>query len=59
MEFNLLNMGKKWEDWWVDLFVVKWDKWEPGIFRIHCSNGKWEWDLLGIGEVWEWWKMKK
>ena len=47
MEFNLLNIGKKW------------DKWEPGIFRIHCSNGKWEWDLLGIGEVWEWWKMKK
>ena len=54
MEFNLFNFGKKWDEWWIDLFVVKWDKWEPGIFRVSYSHGKWDYDILGIGELKFW-----
>jgi hypothetical protein len=59
MEFNLFNCGKRWEDWWVEVFVVKVKVWEPALFKLSYSHGKWEWDLFGTGELLHWWKAKK
>lgn len=59
MEFNLLNFGKQNGNTWVDLFVLKWDKWEPGLFRVSYSYGKWDWDVLGLGELMHYWKTKR
>jgi len=59
MEFNLLNIGKKWEDWWVELLVFKWAKYEPGLFKVMYTHGKWEFDILGFGELMAWLKTRK
>jgi hypothetical protein len=42
-------------EWWIELFVVKWKHYEPGIFKIHYVGGRWFYDLLGIAEVKLWW----
>ena len=59
MEFNLFNFGKTKNDFWIDLFLIKFKHWEPGLFRLHNSYGKWDWDLFGIGEIKHWWKMRR
>jgi hypothetical protein len=59
VEFNLFNFGKSRGDWWLDLFVLKWKHWEPGLFKVHYSYGKWEWDFLGLGELVHWLKIGK
>jgi hypothetical protein len=59
VEFNLFNFGKAHGNVWIDLFVVKWKHWEPGIFKVSYSYGEWDWDLLGIGELLHYLKVKK
>lgn len=58
VEFNLFNAMKNYDEWSVDLFLVKWDKWEPALFRIAYTHGKWDWDILGIGELLHWLKIR-
>jgi hypothetical protein len=58
MEFQLFNVGKKHGNWWIDFAVVKWAQWEPGIFRISYNHGKWEYDVLGWGELSHWWRQR-
>ena len=58
MEFNLFNFGKKMGEWWIDFALVKVGGYEPGIFRISYSHGKWEYDILGWGELVHWWRKR-
>jgi hypothetical protein len=62
VEFNLFNFGKQNGSWWMDFFLTKfvWKRYdaELGIFRLSYNHGKWDWDILGIGELIHMWKSR-